>query len=50
MGITIYTTGADIDAMISVMEQFKIAYIMLMIVGFYFGGGFAEGIVQKVRK
>ena len=32
---------------IDVMEVFSISTILLIIVSFYFGGGFAEGIINK---
>jgi len=34
----------DPSAVTQVMEQFSINYAMLIILGFYFGGGFAESL------
>lgn len=49
MAVTLWNDGG-VNEIISVMAEFKIAYIVLLIIGFYFGGGFTEGIVEKVRK
>ena len=33
-----------------VMDQFSINYAMLIILGFYFGGGAVEGFMEKKKK
>jgi len=40
----------DIDAVKSVLTEFYIGEIMLIIITFYFGGGLAEGILNARRK
>jgi hypothetical protein len=35
------------DPVIQVMEVFSISMIMIIIVTFYFGGGLAEGVMNK---
>lgn len=40
----------DADAVTKVMEQFSINYAMLIILGFYFGGGAVEGFMEKRKK
>ena len=37
----------DVSAVKDVMAEFQIGWIMLSIVGFYFGGGLAEGVMNK---
>ena len=39
---------SDIDAVREVISEFYIGEIMLMIVGFYFAGGFSEGIIARI--
>lgn len=39
----------DIDQVIKLMGAFSIGTIMLIIVTFYFGGGFAEGLASKLK-
>jgi len=39
----------DPDAVTKVMEQFSINYAMLIILGFYFGGGVVESIKQPKK-
>jgi hypothetical protein len=46
LGMTISGQG-DPDAVTKVMEQFSINYAMLIILGFYFGGGAVEGFMEK---
>ena len=46
LGMTISGQG-DPDAVTKVMEQFSINYAMLIILGFYFGGGAVEGFMDK---
>ena len=40
----------DPEAVTKVMEQFSINYAMLIILGFYFGGGAVEGFLDKKGK
>jgi hypothetical protein len=40
----------DPDAVTKVMEQFSINYAMLIILGFYFGGGAVEGFLDRKKK
>jgi len=44
------TGQGDPDAVTKVMEQFTINYAMLVILGFYFGAGAAEGFLEKKGK
>ena len=46
LGMTISGQG-DPDAVTKVMDQFSINYAMLIILGFYFGGGAVEGFLEK---
>ena len=46
LGMTITGYG-DADAVTKVMEQFSINYAMLIILGFYFGGGVVDSIKTK---
>jgi len=49
LGMTIAGKG-DPDAVTKVMDQFSINYAMLIILGFYFGGGAVEGFMEKKKK
>jgi len=49
LGMTITGRG-DPDAVTKVMDQFTINYAMLIILGFYFGGGVVESIQQRPKK
>jgi len=49
LGMTIAGKG-DPDAVTQVMDQFSINYAMLIILGFYFGGGAVEGFMEKKKK
>ena len=40
----------DPDAVTKVMDQFSINYAMLIILGFYFGGGAVEGFMETRKK
>jgi len=44
------TGQGDPDAVTKVMDQFTINYAMLVILGFYFGAGAAEGLLEKRKK
>jgi hypothetical protein len=46
LGMTITGQG-DPDAVTKVMEQFSINYAMLIILGFYFGGGVIDSVKAK---
>ena len=46
LGMTISGYG-DPDAVTKVMEQFSINYAMLIILGFYFGGGVVDSFKGK---
>mgnify|MGYP007073210162 CR=1 FL=1 len=46
MGMTLAGMG-DTEAVKSVLNEFWIGEIMLLIVGFYFGGGLAESVKKK---
>jgi hypothetical protein len=48
LGMTITGRG-DPDAVTKVMDQFTINYAMLIILGFYFGGGVVESIKQPKK-
>lgn len=49
LAMTISGQG-DPEAVTKVMEQFSINYAMLIILGFYFGGGAVEGFMEKKGK
>ena len=49
VGMDLFSHGFVKENLVAIMGEFKIAYIMLLIVGFYFGGGFAEGLTEKVK-
>jgi hypothetical protein len=47
MVLVLFFTNSDITAVQEIISAFKIDWIMLTIVGFYFGGGAFEGVLQK---
>ena len=47
MGKTLFGDVANLDDVRAVISEFWIGEIMLMITGFYFGGGLAESITRK---
>lgn len=49
LGMTLSGKGNP-DDVTKVMEQFSINYAMLLILGFYFGGGAVEGFMEKRGK
>ena len=49
LGMTLAGKG-DIDGVKAILGDFWIGEIMLLIVGFYFGGGLAETIQQRKAK
>jgi len=50
MGMTLMGYIQSLDGVKVVIDDFYIGEIMLLIIGFYFGGGFAEGTIKAVRK
>ena len=50
MVLVLYFNDASIDEVTDIITAFKIDWIMLTIVGFYFGGGAVEGIIAKKSK
>lgn len=49
LGMTLSGSGNP-DDVTKVMDQFSINYAMLLILGFYFGGGAVEGFMEKKAK
>ena len=49
LGMTLFDKGNP-DDVTAVMDQFSINYAMLLILGFYFGGGAVEGFIEKKGK
>jgi quinol-cytochrome oxidoreductase complex cytochrome b subunit len=49
LGMTLSGSGNP-DNVTKVMDQFSINYAMLLILGFYFGGGAVEGFMEKKGK
>jgi hypothetical protein len=47
MVLALFFMDRDITAVQELITAFKIDWIMLTIVGFYFGGGAFEGITSK---
>ena len=50
MGMTLSGYISSLSDVKVVIDDFYIGEIMLLIIGFYFGGGFAEGTIKAVRK
>ena len=50
MGMTLSGYISSLADVKTVIDDFYIGEIMLLIIGFYFGGGFAEGTIKAVRK
>jgi hypothetical protein len=50
MVLTLFFMDRDITAIQEIITAFKIDWIMLTIVGFYFGGGAFEGVMNKGKK
>ncbi len=51
MVLTLFFLGRDITQVQEIISSFKIDWIQLTIVGFYFGGGAFEGVLaQKGKK
>jgi len=49
LGMTLAGKG-DIEGIKAILGDFWIGEIMLLIVGFYFGGGAVEGLMEKRKK
>lgn len=43
-------TGGSLENVMEILQTFKIDWIMLTIVGFYFGGGAFEGVLGKRKE
>ena len=41
--------GSDADKINQVLEDFQIGWAMIVILGFYFGAGAAEGFMDKKK-
>ena len=50
MVLILFFAGRDITQVQEIISGFKIDWIMLTIVGFYFGGGAFEGVLSKKEK
>ena len=50
MVLTLFFLDKDITQVQELITAFKIDWIMLTIVGFYFGGGAVEGVVKRFGK
>ena len=48
--LVLFFLGRDIAEVQEIINAFKIDWIMLTIVGFYFGGGAFEGVIGKKKK
>ena len=48
--LVLFFLGRDIAEVQEIINAFKIDWIMLTIVGFYFGGGAFEGVIGKQKK
>jgi len=47
LGFTLAGQVSDAELVKQVLEDFQVGVAMLIILGFYFGGGMAEGILEK---
>ena len=50
MVLVLFFMEKDITEVQNIISSFKIDWIMLTIVGFYFGGGAFEGVLGKIKK
>ena len=50
MVLALFFLGRDIAEVQEIINAFKIDWIMLTIVGFYFGGGAFEGVMGQKKK
>ena len=46
----LHFTGNPMEGVLEILATFKIDWIMLTIIGFYFGGGAFEGVIGKVKE
>ena len=49
LGFTLMDRVADADKVQRVLEHFQIGWAMIVILGFYFGAGAAEGFMDKKK-
>jgi len=50
LGFTLMDRVADAAKVQAVLEDFQIGWAMLVILGFYFGAGAAEGFLERKKK
>jgi len=50
LGFTLMDRVADADKVQRVLEDFQIGWAMIVILGFYFGAGAAEGFMERKKK
>tara|TARA_R110002153_G_scaffold79003_1_gene201872 strand:- start:2069 stop:2437 length:369 start_codon:yes stop_codon:yes gene_type:complete len=50
LGFTLMDRVTDADKVQQVLEDFQIGWSMIVILGFYFGAGAAEGFMEKKKK
>ena len=50
LGFTLADRVADADKVQRVLEDFQIGWAMIVILGFYFGAGAAEGFMERKKK
>lgn len=50
LGFTLVDRVADADKVQRVLEDFQIGWSMIVILGFYFGAGAAEGFMERKKK
>ena len=50
VAVGLWAFDKDLDGFLTIMSTFNIAYIMMAIVMFYFGGGMIESVARKKDK
>lgn len=50
LGFTLMDRAADANKVQQVLEDFQIGWAMIVILGFYFGAGAAEGFLERKNK
>lgn len=50
IAVGLWAYGKDMQGFLGIMAAFNLGWIMLTIVGFYFGGGFLEGTINSAKK
>jgi hypothetical protein len=50
LGFTLMDKLEDADKVQRVLEDFQIGWAMIVILGFYFGAGAAEGFMERKKK